>query len=161
MLGLVALEHIEHPNTSLDKLIFLIKHIPQANLTTTSISIGAFVVLVLCRQIKVRCKKYWFIYRIPEVLVVVLVSTCVSHTSNFTVKLMTDDHMAIVLCKTFRWDLDGVHVLGLVEISTGDGSFFQFPARASNLKFFKRTTSTAMYVPPMLSFPLTSFNSLL
>jgi len=75
MLGLVHLEHKFHPITSLDKLMFLIKNLNQANPTTTAVSIGALLVLIICRWIKTRCKKYWFIYRIPEVLVVVIVST--------------------------------------------------------------------------------------
>jgi len=54
--------------------------------------------------------------------------------------------MFVVLCEQFRWDLDGIEILGIVEVSTGGRSFFQFPVRASNVQFLKRTTSTAVYV---------------
>ena len=42
---------------------------------TATISFGALAILVLLRKIKFTFKRYWWIYRIPEVLLVVVVST--------------------------------------------------------------------------------------
>ena len=76
MFGLVAREHAAHPQTTLDKLLFLIENVfTHSNPTTTVISFSALFVLVFLRTFKGKFKKYWWIYRIPEVLVVVIVST--------------------------------------------------------------------------------------
>jgi MFS superfamily sulfate permease-like transporter len=50
-----------------------------------------------------------------------------------------------VLSREFRWDLDGVDILGSVPIKTS-GSFFQFPIYKGNLVYLKGTTSTALSV---------------
>jgi MFS superfamily sulfate permease-like transporter len=79
MLGLVALEHELHPHSTVDKVIFLIENgLTHAHLTTTSISFIALLVLVFLRAFKNIFKKYWWIYRLPEVFIVVVVSTCAS-----------------------------------------------------------------------------------
>lgn len=75
MLGLVALERMVHPSTTLEKLLFLIENVKNSNPTTTIVSFGALGTLVVLRFIKGIFKNYWFIYRIPEVLLVVVVST--------------------------------------------------------------------------------------
>ncbi|KAJ7578335.1 sulfate anion transporter [Mycena floridula] len=126
MLGLVPLEHLLHPESSVDKLLFLARNtFTHYNPTTTLISFSALFTLVFLRTVKGLFKKYWFIYRIPEVLVVVLGFTAISGY--------------------FRWDKDGVDILGSVAVATGK-SFIQFPLRASNLKFLRRTTSTAVLI---------------
>ncbi|KAJ3810813.1 sulfate anion transporter [Lentinula aff. lateritia] len=124
MLGLVPLERLLHPATTIEKLLFLVENMfTHGNSTTAIISFVALGTLVLLRFIKGCFKKYWFIYRIPEVLVVVVVST--------------------ILSREFRWDEKGVDILGSVKVVTS-GSFFQFPIRSSNMKYLRRTTSTAV-----------------
>lgn len=77
MFGLVALQRVLHPETTLDKIFFIIEHaFTDANLRTTTISFAALAALVLLRNFKGFFKKYWWIYRLPEVLIVVAVSTC-------------------------------------------------------------------------------------
>ena len=49
----------------------------------------------------------------------------------------------LVLSSEFRWDHDGVDILGGVDIHTGN-SFIQFPLNSYNLKFLHRTTSIAV-----------------
>jgi hypothetical protein len=49
-----------------------------------------------------------------------------------------------VLSRSFRWDQDGVDILGAVPIQTG-GSLLRFPLSRANAPFLRRTTSTAMY----------------
>lgn len=55
------------------------------------------------------------------------------------------------LCEKFGWNEDGVDILGPVSVNTGS-SFFAFPLRAENRKYFTQTTSTAMSVPLPLAF---------
>ncbi|KAG5646214.1 hypothetical protein DXG03_004040 [Asterophora parasitica] len=113
MFGLVALQRVLQPETTLDKALFVIQNaFSNSNATTTVISFTALVALLVLRNLKSLFKRFWFIYRLPEVLIVVVVST--------------------FLCSKFRWDKEAVDILGAVPISTGD-SFIQFPIRASNL----------------------------
>lgn len=73
MFGLVPREHELHPITTLDKLLFLIENVfTHMNPTTTLISFSALFSLVFLRNFKGRFQKYWWIYRIPEVLVVIV-----------------------------------------------------------------------------------------
>lgn len=124
MLGLVPLEHVLHPETTVDKILFLLENgFENFNPITTFISFSALAALILLRIFKSRLTKYWFIHRLPEVLVVVAVST--------------------ILSAVFRWDEDGVDILGEVSIKTG-GSFIQLPFQSSNIKYLRRTTSTAV-----------------
>ncbi|KAE9403295.1 hypothetical protein BT96DRAFT_493832 [Gymnopus androsaceus JB14] len=124
MLGLVPLERILHPSTTVEKFLFLVENMfTNGNPTTAIVSFVALGTLLVLRFLKGIFKKYWFIYRIPEVLVVVVVST--------------------ILSAEFRWDEKGVDILGSVKVVTS-GSFLQFPIRPSNMIYLRRTTSTAV-----------------
>nr|GAT57848.1 sulfate anion transporter [Mycena chlorophos] len=125
MFGLTALMHQLHPESTFDKVLFLIEHIPKANAHTTMVSFGALGVLVFLRALKRPFQRYWWIYRLPEVLVVVVLST--------------------ILCEEFRWDEEGVEILGAVPI-TSMKSFVQIPLQHGNLKYLRRTTSTAALI---------------
>ncbi|KAJ7658522.1 sulfate anion transporter [Mycena rosella] len=126
MFGLTTLMHQMHPESTFDKVLFLLEHvIPSANITTTVISFSALAVLIILRMVKGAFQKYWWIYRVPEVLVVVVLST-----------FLSDE---------FSWDQDGVDILGAVPI-TSMKSFVQIPLQAVNLKYLRRTTSTAMLI---------------
>ncbi|KAI0710290.1 sulfate anion transporter [Cerioporus squamosus] len=125
MVGLTQLEHILQPKSTLDKLLFLIENaFTHAHKLTTTISFGALAILVAIRSCKQAFKKYWFIYRLPEVFIVVVVST-----------MLSDE---------FDWDQDGVEILGSVPINTG--TFVQFPLRKMTLRYLRRTTSTAVLI---------------
>jgi hypothetical protein len=76
MLGLTDLQHAVHPETTLDKIHFLWDNtLTHFHPHTTVISFTALLALVCCRNFKNMFKKYWFIYRMPEVLLVVAAST--------------------------------------------------------------------------------------
>ena len=76
MFGLTTLQHTLNPHSTLEKMIFLVDNVfTHTHRTTAIISFAALLTLVLMRSFKSAFKKYWFIYRIPEVLVVVVVST--------------------------------------------------------------------------------------
>ncbi|KAG5717290.1 putative sulfate transporter, partial [Termitomyces sp. T112] len=126
MFGLVALQKIVKPETTIEKILFLLENaFTKLNPVTTMISFSALGVLLVLRNIKNSFKKYWFIYRVPEVLIVVIVSTFLS--------------------AEFRWDNDGVDILGSVSINAGH-SFLQIPLQSSTLKYLRRTTSTAVMI---------------
>lgn len=78
MFGLVALQHDLHPTTTLSKIIFLIEKAPtHFHKATTIISFSTLGTLVALRYIKRYFKNIWWIYRMPEVLIVVIISTSV------------------------------------------------------------------------------------
>ncbi|KAI0740680.1 sulfate anion transporter [Earliella scabrosa] len=126
MFGLTQLEHALQPKSTLDKLLFLIENaFSHAHRLTTVISFGALVILVAMRTFKQACQRYWFIYRLPEVFIVVVVST--------------------ILSDNFDWDQDGVEILGSVPINTGS-SFIQFPLSKMTLRYLRKTTPTAILI---------------
>ena len=75
MLGLIPLEKTLLPKTTIDKLLFLIEHVPDLHGPTTTVAFGTFAALVALRYIKSLFKSGW-IRGIPEVLIVVILSTC-------------------------------------------------------------------------------------
>ena len=84
MLGLTNLEHVLQPKSTLDKLFFLVENVfTHAHRLTALISFGALAVLVGMRTLKRAGKRYWFIYRLPEVFIVVVVSTRESLSNTF------------------------------------------------------------------------------
>ncbi|KAF7979013.1 hypothetical protein HWV62_43981 [Athelia sp. TMB] len=126
MLGLVALEHVLEPHTTGEKFIFLVEKMwTHSHRATTIVSFGALFALIFLRIVKRYSKRWTLIYRLPEVLVVVIIST-----------FLSDE---------LRWDDDGVAILGAVPINTGK-SFIQLPLRHHNVKYLHRTTSTAVLI---------------
>jgi MFS superfamily sulfate permease-like transporter len=125
MFGLVSLEEKYNPHTTVDKIEFLVRNLGNMHHPTSVIAFTTLALLVLVRQFKRRAAmRFKWTYLIPEVLITVGLST--------------------LFCSIWRWDLDGVPILGDVKLSK-DTTYFAFPASKMNLMFFKRTTSTAMY----------------
>lgn len=144
MFGLSALQRAIRPETTMDKIAFIVEHaFGNGHRKTAEIAFSALAALVLLRVFKNFFKRYWFIYRLPEVLIVVCVSTCTFLACcRESVYL---DYSFTVLSGEFGWDRDGVDILGAVPISTGR-SFVKFPIRSSNSMYLRRTSSTAGYV---------------
>ncbi|EMD33228.1 hypothetical protein CERSUDRAFT_118269 [Gelatoporia subvermispora B] len=126
MFGLTELQSHYQLHSTLDKTVFLLEHVwTHAHRLTTVVSFGALAVLLFFRFFKRVCRKYWFIYRLPEVFIVVVCST--------------------ILSDRFGWAQEGVDILGAVPINTGP-SLVQFPIRNFTLHFLRRTTSTAVLI---------------
>lgn len=76
MFGLTQLQQLVDPETALQKLKFLAENVfTAAHKSTTVISFGALFSLVLFREFKNLFKRKWWIYNLPEILIVVVVST--------------------------------------------------------------------------------------
>jgi hypothetical protein len=72
MLGLTPLYKALHPHSTLEKIQFLVENAwAHVHHTTTIISFSALAVLLALRWVK---SKFIWIYRLPEVLIVVVVS---------------------------------------------------------------------------------------
>jgi len=76
MFGLVALENKLNPESTLDKIIFLLEYVwTHYHKPTMLVSFGALLVLIFMRSFKSHFRHTWWIYRLPEVLIVVVLST--------------------------------------------------------------------------------------
>ncbi|CCM02968.1 uncharacterized protein FIBRA_05083 [Fibroporia radiculosa] len=124
MFGLGKLQHEYQLHTTLDKFMFIINNVwTHGHQLTMIISFGALAILVLVRTLKGAFKRYPIIYRLPEVLIVVVCSS-----------IMSDE---------WDWDERGVDILGSVPINTGS-SLIQFPLGKMTLQFLRRTTSLSV-----------------
>ena len=76
MFGLVALENKINPESTMDKIIFLLEYgWTDYHKPTMLVSFGALFVLIFMRGFKSYFRRTWWIYRLPEVLIVVVLST--------------------------------------------------------------------------------------
>lgn len=76
MFGLTKLHHAADPETTLDKFLFLVANaISNSDRLTTIISFSALFALIAMRSFKDRFKSIRWIYSMPEVFLVVVVST--------------------------------------------------------------------------------------
>lgn len=142
MFGLSELTHAYELHSTLDKALFIAHHVwAHGHGLTTAISFGALGVLVIIRSLKTQLKKYWFIYRLPEVLIVVVCSTSKFECGISDVEI--NPNPDAVMSDKFNWDQDGVEILGNVPINTGS-TLVHFPLRKVTLRYLRRTTSTAV-----------------
>jgi len=126
MFGLVQLLHATHVETTIGKMVFLAKYaFSKSNPLTTTVSFSALAALITIRWIKTKIPHIRWFYRLPEVLLVVVVSTFLSFH--------------------FHWHERGLDILGAVDIQTGD-RFIEFPLSKYTLKYLHRTTSTAALI---------------
>ncbi|TFK28916.1 endoplasmic reticulum protein [Coprinopsis marcescibilis] len=126
MFGLTKLMAANRPHSTIGKISFLLENVwEHSNTLAMFISFSALASLVLFRWFKSQFQKTWWIYRLPEVLIVVVVSTYISGK--------------------LRWDQGGVDILGAVSIATGE-HFLEFPLANGNFKYLKTTTSTAALI---------------
>ena len=76
MLGLTALEHEVKPETTLEKIFFLLEFgFTSAHRSTFVVSACALGALVMFRLLKASLRQFKWVARVPEVLLVVIVST--------------------------------------------------------------------------------------
>ena len=140
MLGLTTIEHEVKPETTLEKIFFLVEYgFTSAHRPTFVVSACALGALVMFRLLKASLRRFKWVARVPEVLIVVIVST---RKFLFTVSLPAGS-ASVVLSEEFRWDDDGIAILGKVPIKTG-GHFIKFPLHHHHLRYMKETTSTAV-----------------
>jgi len=126
MLGLVKLQHVLNPQSTLEKFVFLVDNaVTHSHLLTAIISFTALAILVVLRQAKKVFMNYWWIYRLPEVLVVVIISTMLSDELD--------------------WESEGVDILGSVPIKH-NGTFARLPLHHLTLRYMRKTTPTAVLI---------------
>lgn len=98
LLGLVKLSEewgISEASSTIDRIVFLAENITQLHVLTTATSAIACIVLFGARVIKAKFPSVRWLQLLPEVLLVVVAS--------------------IILTGIFRWDLEGLQVLGEIK----------------------------------------------
>lgn len=109
-----------------DKIIFLVQHISEAHGLTTALSLGAFALTMICREIKQRLQpRYPNVAYVPDRFVIVFLSA--------------------LLCWRFRWDQHGVPILG--EVKT-DGKIFpiHWPFSGMHMKYASDAFGTSFII---------------
>ncbi|KAH8550469.1 sulfate transporter family-domain-containing protein [Umbelopsis sp. PMI_123] len=100
LLGLVELSEdwgISEASSTIDRLVFLAENITQIHVLTATVSAVACLVLFGARVIKAKFPSIRWLQLLPEVLLVVVAS--------------------IILTGIWRWDLQGLQVLGDIKAS--------------------------------------------
>ncbi|KAG2067906.1 hypothetical protein BDR04DRAFT_1129430 [Suillus decipiens] len=88
MFGLVPLENQMNPESTLDKIIFLLEFSwSDYHRPTMLVSFGALFVLIFMRTFKGYFKRIWWIERLPEVLLVTVLSTIMAPPNRELVAL--------------------------------------------------------------------------
>ncbi|KAF8532838.1 sulfate transporter family-domain-containing protein [Trichophaea hybrida] len=128
-MGLIPLakeEGITHAST-LTKLYWLIQHIPQAHILTLAVAGTSFAVIMIGRVVKQRISpRHPWIHFLPDRFLVVVLSA--------------------ILTYIFRWDLEGLEILGKVETAHGAPFKFEIPVQVAHLNHAKEAFSTAFLI---------------
>jgi MFS superfamily sulfate permease-like transporter len=128
-MGLIPLakeEHIVNAST-FAKLFWILRHIPQAHMLTFAVAGASFATIMAGRLVKLRISpRHPWIYFLPDRFLVVILSA--------------------VLTYLFRWDKQGLEILGYVETSGGSPFKFQIPVQVAHLNHAKETLSTAFLI---------------
>jgi len=112
--------------SSMDKILFLFRHGYQAHKLTCLVSFGAFVIVMVCREIKRRLqpRAYWVAY-IPDRFVVVVLSAVLAWKND--------------------WDKKGLEVLGDIR-AVGTPFQAHFPFKPSMIEHATDAFSTAFLI---------------
>lgn len=128
-MGLVPLakeEGITHAST-LNKLGWILRHIPDAHRITFAIAFTSIAIIFIARVIKQRiAPRHPWIHFLPDRLFVVVLSA--------------------VLVAVFRWDQQGLEILGKIETGSGVPFKFEIPVQIAHLNHAKETFSTAFLI---------------
>ncbi|CAG8661407.1 15592_t:CDS:2, partial [Dentiscutata heterogama] len=97
---------VGHAASTVEKFIYIITHFGEAHRLTTLVSFSSFIFLLIGAALKSRySRRYPWVQFIPEILICVIIFT--------------------ILCAIFKWDEDGVLILG--HIQGGGFPSFQIP----------------------------------
>ncbi|KAL8728800.1 MAG: hypothetical protein Q9166_005178 [cf. Caloplaca sp. 2 TL-2023] len=111
----------------LDKMIFLVENAGKAHRLTCAVAFGSFAVIMVCRELKRRLQS-----RVPSVAYV---------PDRFLVVVLS----AVLTCR-FRWDQQGLEILGDVKSSTGSPFPFRFPFIPTHMKHVREAMSTSFLI---------------
>jgi high affinity sulfate transporter 1 len=127
-LGLTKLadKEVSHSSTA-QKFVFLVTSIGKSHGLTAAVSLSAFAVIMVLREMKNRLQpRYPKVAYIPDRFIVVALSA--------------------ILTWKFGWDKQGLEVLGEVKSSEGHGIPFHWPFQFRHMKHIDTALSTAFLI---------------
>ncbi|CAO1600272.1 hypothetical protein XANCAGTX0491_003969 [Xanthoria calcicola] len=129
-MGLVHVAHhvggVSH-GSSLDKIIFLARNAEKAHRLTCAVAFGSFAVIMVCREVKRRLQP-----RIPSIAYV---------PDRFMIVVLS-----AILTGVFRWDRQGLEILGEVKSSTDFPFTFRFPFIPAHMQHVREAMSTSFLI---------------
>ncbi|KND87061.1 putative sulfate transporter [Tolypocladium ophioglossoides CBS 100239] len=113
--------------SSVDKIRFIVENAREAHHLTAAVSGISFLVIMICRELKKRLEP-----RLPSVVFI---------PDRFLIVVAS-----AVLCALFRWDKQGVDVLGTVKSATGSLFAFRWPFQLSHMRHIRAAMSTSFLI---------------
>jgi high affinity sulfate transporter 1 len=113
--------------SSVDKLVFIFTHIKEAHLLTSLVAGVSFLVIMICRQLKNRLQPHYpSVAYIPDRFLVVVLSA--------------------VFAKQFRWDQQGLEILGEVKSASGGLIPFNWPFQTKHITHIRQAMGTSFLI---------------
>ncbi|PKS05993.1 hypothetical protein jhhlp_007826 [Lomentospora prolificans] len=113
--------------SSIEKLNFLIRNWEHAHKLTFIVSLTAFIVIMVCRQIKKKLQpRYPSVAYIPDRFVIVVVAS--------------------ILCWKLGWDQQGVPIIGAIKSASGNLFTFRWPLVPAHMKHIREAMSTSFLI---------------
>jgi MFS superfamily sulfate permease-like transporter len=113
--------------SSVDKLLFVFRHLDKVHVLTCAVAATSFVVIMVCREVKRRLQpRYPGVAYVPDRFIVVVLSAFLAYW--------------------YEWDKAGVAVLGKVEAASGHLFAFRWPLQPSNMTHLREAMSTSFLI---------------
>ncbi|KAI6778365.1 putative sulfate transporter-like protein [Emericellopsis cladophorae] len=113
--------------SSADKVGFIIEHIKETHTATFLVAAVSFVIIMFFRELKKYLQpRLPSIVFIPDRFLVVVIST--------------------ILCKQYRWDLQGIEILGNVKPPSGSPFTFRWPFQSAHMPHIRDGMSTSFLI---------------
>lgn len=128
-LGLAALAEktgVTH-GSSVEKIAFIVENANQAHKLTCMVAGISFLVIMVCRELKKRLET-----RVPSIVFV---------PDRFLIVVAS-----AILCGYYRWDKEGVPILGEVKSATGGSFTFRWPFQLAHMHHIRSAMSTSFLI---------------
>ncbi|GAB0133878.1 hypothetical protein EsDP_00002272 [Epichloe bromicola] len=113
--------------STVEKIYFIFENVGGAHRLTFAIAGVSFLVIMVFRELKKRLeRRFPSVVFLPDRFLVVVISA--------------------ILCWHFRWDEQGVEILGSVKAASGGVFMFRWPFRLSHMKHIRSALSTSFLI---------------
>ncbi|KAG8417219.1 hypothetical protein J3459_012511 [Metarhizium acridum] len=113
--------------STVEKIAFIVENISEVHHLTFAVAGISFLVIMIFREFKKRLEpRFPSVVFLPDRFLVVVVSA--------------------ILCWHFRWDKQGVEVLGAVKAANGGVFAFRWPFRLAHMKHIRSAMSTSFLI---------------
>ncbi|MCJ1428439.1 hypothetical protein MMC29_006349 [Sticta canariensis] len=121
-----SMVHISH-ESSVEKLMFLMRNARYAHGLTCAVAFGSFAIIMVLREIKKRLQpRYPSVAYVPDRFMIVVLSA--------------------ILCWRYRWDHGGLEVLGKIESTTGSPFPFHWPYHPTHMNHIREAMGTSFLI---------------